>query len=380
MWGLWIGNVDINRSGTETRSMCMVCIDLQTQNEGVLQLFAPGRELSSGISGATFELRLSNASENALFWTAHLRKAFDATFADTSNPTEFPEVTLEGKISPAGSGNPLETLELKAFQNSVQVAAGTLQNTELDIPEFRLKGTAKTWAEFRRWALEVNEESQAPYIFRGHKSSRYALSSSLHRTGRRNMLKYHEDNVPRLKRHFEAHTGKTVDLSNIDEYMGLLTFAQHHGYPTPLLDWTESPFVAAYFAFEDHRQIDPEDLSVRIYCLDSMLVRMNPPPRHIVDPRYCLHPSRYPSPGNPRALAQQSIYMLTTVGHCESLLSAILHSVKDVENYRPSLAIDILRSEKAIAMRDLRLMGINAASIYGGMDGVFKAQRELDFL
>jgi len=40
-----------------------------------------------------------------------------------------------------------------------------------------------------------------------------------------------------------------------------LVYLRHHGFPSPLLDWTESPYIAAYFAYIDATTDDPA-----VYC------------------------------------------------------------------------------------------------------------------
>ena len=40
-----------------------------------------------------------------------------------------------------------------------------------------------------------------------------------------------------------------------------LVYLRHHGFPSPLLDWTTSPYIAAHFAFEERNTADPPPFS-----------------------------------------------------------------------------------------------------------------------
>lgn len=51
-----------------------------------------------------------------------------------------------------------------------------------------------------------------------------------------------------LSEGMELSSGAFVDAPPSSEFMA---YVRHHGYPSPLLDWSRSPYVALYFAFRE---------------------------------------------------------------------------------------------------------------------------------
>ena len=79
--------------------------------------------------------------------------------------------------------------------------------------------------------------------------------------------------------------------------------------------------------------------------------------------------------GNPRAIPQQALSMIANVDDIESHIA----SVEQSRQLTFLEAIDLPASARAEVMRDLAFMGITAASLFPGLDGVCESLREKNF-
>jgi len=87
--------------------------------------------------------------------------------------------------------------------------------------------------------------------WRGHANAEWRLEAQVYRKNPENPDRSSYSETA-LIGHFvsRAPSRSHRQCPNADDYFGWLFLAQHYGLPTRLLDWTENPLVAAYFALE----------------------------------------------------------------------------------------------------------------------------------
>lgn len=228
-----------------------------------------------------------------------------------------------------------------------------------------------SWVEYKAIAgrdIELN----GAVIYRGQRLSSWGLVSSVHRTALVRSIPelkgYADYMLPRVHDALEAWVGRSWDLKNALGFAEFLAFLQHNGFPTPLLDWTESPYIAAYFAFEGVNHFKPQTEDVAVFAFNQAAWSSTfkqvydfadfTPHVSVLRPRLV---------GNHKLAVQQGCFTVTNVLDVEQHIRL---NENEHRKFLTKYELDVRERPKVI--RELSLMGISAIQLTPSVESVCK--------
>jgi len=208
------------------------------------------------------------------------------------------------------------------------------------------------WLGFRNWLkgyFEQDSRRRRQLIFRGHANAGWRLLTTLDR-----LHQFADDEVrkkftERLVEEFRREL-MHVDSAGTEELKGVAMelFARHQALPSPLMDWTESPYIAAFFAFANCTDRDINQAA--IWMLDRTKLD-NAPKLEIIDDYSLL---RF----NQRAIRQRGVFVRVGTGaSLEDLVGEALTKIL------------IPAHEFRAALDELDEMTINATYLFPDFEG-----------
>jgi hypothetical protein len=159
--------------------------------------------------------------------------------------------------------------------------------------------SVNSWEEFEQKLLEVRSQtkSRLPLLYRGQEQSSWSLSTTLERNSGLHMpFKDYYRRISTVKPQIESFTETLWEMPEYpaienlvreyDEFSLLLSSGKipaysfmahlrHHAFPSPLLDWSRSPYVAAYFAFAKVSIQEEESVSIYLFSEAEIRTRRN---------------------------------------------------------------------------------------------------------
>jgi len=367
--GQWIGTY-----GGTTDGAIHVNIDEDESNySGVAYLFNNNPELPPVVAYFT-----SPKKDREFSFRTNLIQAIDVRTSKVvpwkDIEANYPKETAFSTYADVRGSCSEDALTLE-WATDVGVTGGCVLPRSRASQPSELVSLEQDWEAYKLYGIE--RASRRP-LFRGQNKP-HRLRTPFHRSGRADMHKFVLKDIPELKRHLSARTKHVFDLDDNQEYGAFINLAQHHGYPTPVLDWTYSPYVAAFFAYrgiknDEAAKADPKT-RVRILIFDSTAWVQNlQAVTYLLDPKLYVTVREFDAIENERMIPQQAASTVSNIDDIETYIRR-----RETDSIKYLHAVDLPVRERKHVMLELKYMGITAGSLFPGLDGACEELAERNF-
>lgn len=236
---------------------------------------------------------------------------------------------------------------------------------------------SNNWDHFKSW-VGTNINTGKKYYFRGQSDSSWKLKTSFHRSIEEKNITMHQylTSIMQDVSYQISSFDKPVNLSDSQEFGHLLARLQHHGFPTPLLDWTLSPYIAAYFAFKGASLTPKPNEMVSVFIFDIDLWGSNFQAQSNLLGSHDFVSDFVPfATENPRMSRQMGVTTLTNVCDLQTFILSKVNTVGCDVLWK----FDMPATERSHVMKELNLMGINDMTMFPDFDGLCRHLKEVHF-
>jgi FRG domain-containing protein len=216
----------------------------------------------------------------------------------------------------------------------------------------------KSWAEFQSTVVDPfckKDKANRPELwFRGQNDSSWTLRTTLDRFKSFASDRERRTFYKKLMSSFRDEIVGIEGATKVPDGDGLELLARHHGLPSSLIDWSRSPYVGGFFAFENAiRNLDSGNVAIWVLKTQSLDIGDE---IQLVEDRKLLWYNR-------RALEQAGVFI-----RVNSIAKATEDFLGDALT-----KYEIPNSEARIAMRYFEAMNITAATLFRDLDGAARA-------
>lgn len=231
----------------------------------------------------------------------------------------------------------------------------------------------KNWREFSR-VVRSTKLNRGDYIFRGHRKNTWGLIPTIARGSPSEFVD--RKVADRVRASFRLNCRGRVDIDRNceDPDAELWAHGQHHGLNTPLLDWTLSPYVALFFAFEKEDDDDGTDSRV-VFALDRTRIEKKSAELELIEGQSKDDLVRIFQPesgSNRRLLSQAGLFTISPYKHTiTSWISTYFDSEAESAKLLSQVVfkVHIPNREREECLRHLNSMNINHASLFPDLIG-----------